>query len=229
MVIKILNISKKYQSKSVLENITFEIKGGEICGLLGVNGAGKSTLMKVITGLVNQSGGKVLVDDAPIKKSDVGYLIENPAFYDDLTGKDNLMILKILFPEIPNERVDEVLKIVGLKDKANIKYKKYSLGMKERLYLAYSIFTSPKILILDEPLNGLDPIAIRFVENFIVDYAKKGNIVFISGHIISEIENIANSLLIIDKGKIVYRNSDAKSIDMKKEFFDHVDLSGDVQ
>ncbi len=229
MIISVKNISKKYNSKIVLDDVSFSIKSGEVCGLLGVNGAGKSTLMKIITGLVNRDSGEVLVDGVPIKKSDVGYLIENPAFYDDLSGKDNLRILKILFPEIPNERVDEVIKIVGLKDKANIKYKNYSLGMKERLYLAYSIFTNPKILILDEPLNGLDPIAIRFVENFITEYAKQGNIVLISGHIISEIENIANSLLIIDKGKIVYRNSDAKSIDMKKEFFDHVDLSGDVQ
>lgn len=229
LILEVNKLTKSFNKEIVVSYVDFKIIGGSICCLLGANGAGKTTLLKMIVGLILPDEGNVLVGGTPISKASVGYMIENPDFNESLTAKENLVALSFLFPKLSKSRVDEVLDIVGLTSKSKIRVKDYSMGMKQRLYFAYSIINEPKILVLDEPFNGLDPISIKLIEDFIIDYSKKGNIVLLSSHMISEIQRICDAVLIIDHGVITYRNDSAKEIDLREMFFNNVTNSGDAQ
>ena len=229
-MLEIKNVSKRFKEKQVLKEVSLELKPNEICALLGPNGAGKSTLIKVLAGLVIPDSGEILLD-GNVKKTnqDIGFMIEGPAFYDNLTVEKNLTALAQFFVNVKAEDIDSVLKLVGLIPHKKVLYKNLSLGMKQRLYFAYALMGKPKILILDEPFNGIDPISIKLFEDIIKAYAEAGNIVMISGHGIKELESICTSAYIINQGKIVSHIEDIKKINLSEEFFKVVSSSGDAQ
>lgn len=221
-MIKLMNISKNYGSKKVLNNITLALDNGHCYGLLGLNGAGKSTLMKIICKVITNYEGKILIEDKCDEK--IGFMLESPSFYNELTGKQNLDVLSILFNNISKDRIEEVLKIVGLEKDKNVKYKNYSLGMKQRLYFAYAIIDNPKVLILDEPFNGIDPITSHLFKKIIKQFVNEGCIVLISSHVINDLKEICDHIIMIKEGKVVYNNKYQKEYDIESIF---VSLVGD--
>lgn len=233
-MLKVSNISKTYENKQVLNKVSFSVETGKIYALLGLNGAGKSTLMKIICGLAFADEGDIEMNGQSLfskrpKAEPIGFMIETPAFYRELTGKQNLTALAMLYDGISKERTDEVLALVGMTGQANVPVKKYSLGMKQRLYFAYAMLNKPKLLILDEPFNGIDPVSINLFKNLIVTLAEKGCTVLISGHVISEIQSISDGAIILDRGKIVYSENDCKGKDLAATFLSLVSTSGDAQ
>lgn len=230
---EIININKKFAQKKVLSNVSFRVESGTICGLLGLNGAGKSTLMKIIASLVFKESGEIKHNGIELKKDSnnisLGYMIESPAFYKDLSGVSNLKILSSLYNGVKDERVDQVLSDVGLDDLKNTQVSNYSLGMKQRLYFAYSILNNPKILILDEPFNGIDPVTSRLFKDLIFRLAKQGCTIIVSSHVISDIQEICDKVVIIDKGVVVYDNSLSKNENLEKLFLSKITSNGLAQ
>lgn len=208
-ILEIKNLSKSFGKNKAVDNINLEIKAGEIYGFLGPNGAGKTTTIKMILGLLSIDEGKIIVNGYDIKKdfekameSSSG-IVENPDMYGYLTGLDNLKLYARL-RNIKKERINEVLELVGMTDAANTKVSKYSLGMKQRIGLALTLLHSPKLLILDEPTNGLDPAGIKKLRDILKDISRKDKVaVFVSSHILSEMELMCDKVAVINKGKIV--------------------------
>ena len=171
-VIKVRNVNKSINGKKILKDISFDVFEGDIVGLVGPNGAGKSTLLKVMTGLYSYDSGEIMYYDYDLKDdfekamSIVGTLIESPDLYKNLSGRDNLKIFKSMFKDIDDNTINEIVKIVEMEKYLGKKFKTYSLGMKERLGIANALINKPKILILDEPTNGLDPVGIKNILNF---------------------------------------------------------------
>lgn len=208
-VLEVKNINKKIGRREIIKDISFSIKAGEIFGFLGPNGAGKTTTIRMLVGLIAPSKGCIKIMGHDIQKDkiealrNVGCIVENPDMYNDLTGIQNLKFYADLYGDISKERIDEVVELVGLKNRINDKVKKYSLGMKQRLGLGQAILSNPKLLILDEPTNGLDPIGMHDFREIVKDIAKKNSsAVFISSHILSEIEQICDSFAIIKDGVV---------------------------
>lgn len=231
-MLKINEISKIYGSKTVVDKASFQVPDGKICALLGLNGAGKSTIMKIICNLAFADSGSIEFDGKKYidnREGKIGFMIESPSFYGDLTGKNNLRALSLLYDNIPNERIDEVLKICGLYSHKDILVKKYSLGMKQRLYFAYAILNKPKLLVLDEPFNGIDPVSVNLFKQLILDCVKTGASVLISGHMISEIQSISDCAVIIDNGKIIYEDYEVKDKNLTEIFLSLVSWSGAAQ
>lgn len=209
-ILEVKNISKKIKKRQILDNISLEIKQGEIFGFTGPNGAGKTTLIKIMLGLYKPDKGKVIINGFDLKKDfekaikNASAIIENPEMYDYLKGIDNLKICQRAYNIKDEKNLEKVIKEVGLEKRINQKVKTYSLGMKQRLGIAQALISNPKILILDEPTNGLDPKGIKELRELLKKLAKEKNIaVFISSHILSEIELISDKIAIIDKGKII--------------------------
>lgn len=197
----------------ILKNVHLDVPKGSIFGFLGANGAGKSTTMKAIIGILDDPKESVKVfgtktkDFYPEGFQKIGSLIDYPAFYDHLSGWDNLMVLSEL-RKLPKENAEETLKLVGLWDARNTKMKKYSLGMKQRLAIAMSLLGNPELLILDEPVNGLDPNGmIEMRELFVKLSREKGITLFISSHLLQEIDKMITHLAIISKGEIKFTGS----------------------
>jgi ABC-2 type transport system ATP-binding protein len=206
MVIEATNLTKKYRKKVAVNDVSFSVETGKVTGFLGPNGAGKSTTMRLMLGLDNGSGsttfdGKRLFDYQQPSKV-VGILLEAKAFHPTRTARQHLRILADA-GNIPLSRVDEVLDTVGLSDVAKKKPGKFSLGMSQRLGIAAAILGNPKYLLLDEPANGLDPEGIHWLRQFIKDYADTGNAVFVSSHLLSEMSQMADNLVVIGKGKLI--------------------------
>ncbi len=205
-VIKVRNISKRIGKKKILENISFDVYEGEIVGLVGPNGAGKSTLLKIMTGLYSMDEGEILYYDISLKNdfekamSMVGTIIESPDMYKNLSGKKNLELFKTMFKGIDQSTIEEIVKIVEMEKYLGKKFKTYSLGMKERLAIASSLINKPKILILDEPTNGLDPVGIRSIMGTLKEL--KDTTIIISSHLLSEIEDLCNKVIFINNGRI---------------------------
>lgn len=209
-VLSVKNLTKRYGNREAISNLTFSIQAGEIFGFLGANGAGKSTTMKILTGLANASMGEVYVCGKNLSKDfekaikNVGGMVETPQFYPYLTGYQNLKFYASLYPDIPPKRILDIATLVGLSLRLNDKVKNYSLGMKQRLGIAQALLHNPKLLILDEPTNGLDASGIREVKTFLKTIAQKsGTAIMISSHILAIMENICDRVCVIDKGKIV--------------------------
>lgn len=208
-ILEIKNVSKYYGKTKVVDNISFDVKKGEIFGFLGPNGAGKTTTIKMILGLLSIDEGNIKINGYDVKKDFekameyIGGIVENPDMYGYMSAVDNLK----LFAKIRNVDYSEVykyLKLVGLEKSMNQKVSKYSLGMKQRAGLALSLLHSPKILILDEPTNGLDPVGIKDLRDILKKLAKESNTsVLVSSHILSEMELMCDRVAVIDKGKIV--------------------------
>ncbi|MFK8243694.1 MULTISPECIES: ABC transporter ATP-binding protein [unclassified Facklamia] len=210
-MIELRQLSKVYKDITTVDIEKITVREGEIYGFLGPNGAGKTTTMKMILSLVDPTSGEIFVNKKDIRKdknylSQIGSMIEEPSYYPNLTGYENLLVFQKMVGFDKNN-IWPTLELVGLADEKNRKklVKAYSLGMKQRLSLAFALVKKPKILLLDEPTNGLDPAGIHEIRELIVELAKeKGLTVFISSHILSEIEHIADRVGIINHGRLVY-------------------------
>ncbi|WP_010233016.1 ABC transporter ATP-binding protein [Clostridium arbusti] len=209
-ILRTTNLVKKFSEKEIVANVNMNIKKGEIYGFLGPNGAGKTTIMKMIVNLVKPSSGEIeifgekLNNEAYETLKRIGSIIEYPVFYDKLTGKENLELHCEYMGYYDKSAIDKALDLVNLKGIDNKAVKDFSLGMKQRLGIARSIITKPDLLILDEPINGLDPIGIKEIRNLLKMLNKEYNItVLISSHILGEIEQIADTIGIINNGKLI--------------------------
>lgn len=213
-VLEITNLQKSYKKKRVLDIDSLDIQEGAIYGLIGKNGAGKSTLMKLILGLVKKDEGTIKVFDQEVTpknqkevNKNLGALIENPSFYDHLTGYENLEIICQL-KGIKKEEISKTLDLVGLGNVDKKKAREYSLGMKQRLGIAMAFIGRPKLLILDEPINGLDPQGIEEMRNLFKHIVKNTSTsILVSSHILDEIEKISSHIGILKDGKLTYNGS----------------------
>ena len=213
-ILEIKNLKKSYNNRRVLDIDSLEIEEGSIYGLIGKNGAGKSTLMKLILGLVKKDDGEIKVFGQEINSNNqkdlnkiLGALIENPSFYDHLSGYENLEII-CQMKGIKKEEISKTLDLVGLNNVGKKKAKDYSLGMKQRLGIAMALIGSPKLLILDEPINGLDPQGIEEMRNLFKNIVKKTSTsILISSHILDEIEKISTHIGILKDGNLTYNGS----------------------
>ena len=209
IILKTNNLTKKYKDFIALDKINIEINKGDIYGLIGRNGAGKTTLMKIITTLANKTSGEFTLlnhndNDLTETKRRIGSLIENPAFFPNLSAYDNLKYYAIQKGITNYEQINESLKLVGLDDVKKKKFKNFSLGMKQRLGIAFAILDNPDFVILDEPINGLDPIGISDLRDTFKRLNKERNItILISSHILSELYLLATRFCIIEKGKVI--------------------------
>ena len=199
-VLTVEHLTKKIGNKTILENISLKLDRGKIAGLVGANGAGKTTLMKVILGYSSYQEGRFDVIENKHKKSNIGALIESPGIYPFMSGYDNL---KLLNESKNSNDIDNIVSQLKMNEYIHNKAKTYSLGMKQKLGIAIAFLNRPQLIILDEPMNGLDPKAVRDVRELIIKKAQEGVTFLISSHILSELVKITNSIFIINKGKIV--------------------------
>lgn len=208
--LQIKNLSKKFGKRLVLDNISFDVMPGEICGFIGPNGAGKSTTIKIIMGFLFPNSGDVIVNGYNIRThyeeamGSLGGIIENPEMYVDLSARLNLEMYGRLHGNVDKGRINEVAEMVGMQEHLNEQIKHYSLGMKQRIGIAQALLHKPKLLILDEPTNGLDPVGIAQLRTILKYIAKEENVaVLISSHQLMEIQQICDKAAIIDKGRII--------------------------
>ena len=205
-LIEVKNIHKRYAKYHALDNVSFNIYEGRICGLIGENGAGKTTLIRIISGLIKQDSGEIV----GLKGCKLSSIVESPALHLNLSAYDNLQYQLLLCGETPShEKIEEVLNLVGLADvDPKKKAKDFSLGMRQRLAIGLAIIDSPKLLILDEPINGLDPKGIKDIRDILATLKNDFNItILISSHILSELDLIADDYVIMSKGKVIQEDS----------------------
>lgn len=209
IVLETKNIWKKVGHHVIVNDVSLKLYEGDILGFIGPNGAGKTTTIKLMLGLQNLNGGIVKISNFDLKEefakaiSNVGAIIENPDHYMYMSGYDNLKIAAKLY-KVPESRILEVTKIVGLEDKIYDKVKNYSLGMRQRLGIAQAIIHKPRLLILDEPMNGLDPDGIKDLKELLKRLASEEKMaILVSSHLLSELENFCNRIAILYKGKII--------------------------
>ena len=210
VILKCENLHKNFRKKEILKGVSLEVCSGDILGFIGPNGAGKTTTIKLILGLQNITSGKVTINGFDIKSNfekaigKVGAIIENPDLYMYLSGYDNLKLIANLYPNIDENRIKEVIHLVGLENRIQDKVSKYSLGMRQRLGVAQAILHKPNLLILDEPTNGLDPEGIRDLRNLLTTLAQKEKMgILISSHNLAELESFCNKVCIIKNGVVV--------------------------
>ena len=209
-ILKITNLHKKYRKVHAVNNVSVEIKKGNVYGILGPNGSGKSTTLGIVLNVVNKTsgefewfGGKYSTHDA-LKK--VGAIIERPNFYPYMTAEDNLkLVCKI--KNIPYTKVFEKLELVGLLERKDSKFKTFSLGMKQRLAIASALLNDPEILILDEPTNGLDPQGIRQIRDLIRIIANQGTTILLASHLLDEVEKVCSHVIVIRNGVTLYQGT----------------------
>jgi ABC-2 type transport system ATP-binding protein len=202
------NLTKQYGDLSAVSSASFKIPQGTICGFVGPNGAGKTTTIRMLLGLIAPTSGKGEVLGHSISEpekylSSVGAMIEGPAFYPALSGVENLKVLAKL-GSIDHSAIPQLIELVGLQGRGEDKYKTYSLGMKQRLGIAAALLPNPKLLILDEPTNGLDPEGIQEIRDLLKKLASQGTTVFVSSHLLSEIEIISQYIVMLRKGAVVF-------------------------
>ncbi|MGL4739894.1 MAG: lantibiotic protection ABC transporter ATP-binding subunit [Sarcina sp.] len=229
VILKTKNLTKIYKREKVNNNISLTIEKGDIYGLLGPNGAGKSTILKIITGMINPTEGEILYRGKVFKREnlmEIATLIENGGIYENLSAKENLKVRTLLYG-IEDARIDEVLRIVSLENTAKKKAGKFSMGMKQRLGIAIALLNNPKLLVLDEPTNGLDPIGIGEFRELIKSLQQKGITIIISSHILSEIEQLATKIAIIAKGKLWYEEEIEKAENLEQLFLEVVRKAGE--
>ena len=204
------NITKKINQKIIIDNISFDVYAGEVFGFLGPNGADKTTTIRMLFGLISITEGEILINGYSIKNdyekaiAHVGGIIENPEMYQYLTGYQNLVQYARMYKDIAKERIDEVIDLVRLSQRAHDKVKTYSLGMRQRLGLAQALLHKPSLIVLDEPTNGLDPAGIHELRDHLRMLAKKEAIaVLVSSHLLTEMELMCDRIGIIQNGKLV--------------------------
>ncbi|NWL89305.1 MULTISPECIES: ABC transporter ATP-binding protein [unclassified Paenibacillus] len=224
VVLQVNGVTKQIGHKKIVDRLSFNIHQGEIVGLLGPNGAGKTTTIRMIVGLIGMSEGDVLIKGESVKRhfakaiAHVGGIIENPEFYPYMTGYDNLKQYQRMAKGITEERIAEVVRLVGLQDAMKKRVKAYSLGMRQRLGIAQALLHNPSILILDEPTNGLDPAGIREMRDYLKKIAREEGIaILVSSHLLSEMELMCSRVVVIQEGKLVTVRTLGASSAVKEE------------
>ncbi|WP_334073617.1 MULTISPECIES: ABC transporter ATP-binding protein [Paenibacillus] len=222
-VVRIKNVTKKIGSKVLIDRLTLDIPPGQVFGFLGPNGAGKTTTIRMMVGLMSITKGDILIQGASVKNdferaiSAVGAIVENPEMYKFLTGYQNLLHYARMSPGITRDRIMEAVERVGMQHRIHDKVKTYSLGMRQRLGVAQAILHRPKLLILDEPTNGLDPQGIRELRDYLRILAKEeGTTVFVSSHLLSEMELMCDTVAVIQHGRLI----DVKTLDRENSAAD---------
>ncbi|KRM41646.1 ATP-binding cassette domain-containing protein [Lentilactobacillus parafarraginis] len=212
-ILDVEGLSKNFGSKKVLQNVSFSVDRGHIVGLVGPNGAGKSTIMKAILGLFSYPSGKISIDGRPVSQTShqelekVGALIEYPGIYPFLSGLQHLELFSN--DGVTRDQIMDIVDKMKMGSYVKRRAKTYSLGMKQKLGIALALVNHPELVILDEPMNGLDPQANKDLRTIILELAKQGTTFLISSHILSELEKLIDDLVVIDKGQIVYRGDTA--------------------
>lgn len=209
-VLKLRNVTKSIGGRKIVDNLSFDIPAGEVFGFLGPNGAGKTTTIRMIVGLISMSKGEALIKGISVREhfelamTHVGAIVENPEMYKFLTGYQNLVHFARRHKGITKERINEVVKLLGLQNRIHEKVKRYSLGMRQRLGVAQAILHRPSLLILDEPTNGLDPAGIRELRDYLRKLTREEGIsVIVSSHLLSEMELMCDRVAIIQAGKLI--------------------------
>lgn len=209
-IVKLQNVTKKIGKRTIIDRLTLDLPLGEVFGFLGPNGSGKTTTIRMMVGLMSLTDGEITIGGHSITKNyekairHVGAIVENPEMYKYLSGYDNLIHYARMIPGITEHRVHEVVKLVGLEERIRDKVKTYSLGMRQRLGVAQAILHKPQLLILDEPTNGLDPAGIRELRDYLRMLSKEEGIaVFVSSHLLSEMELMCDRVAIIQNGKLI--------------------------
>ena len=235
-ILKCEKICKHFGKKQILNNVSLEVEQGDILGFIGPNGAGKTTTIKLILGLQSIDSGKVEINGYDIEKNfeqaiaKVGTIGENPDLYMYLTGYQNLKLIKNLYKNVDNSRIDEVVKLVKLEQRINDKVSKYSLGMRQRLGIAQALLHKPNILILDEPTNGLDPEGIKELRDLIKHLAEKEKMaIVISSHNLSELESFCNKVTIIKNGTIVETNTISEVKKVEQSYIIELDNINNIE
>lgn len=217
-VLEVKNLKKVIGKREIIKDLNFTVKEGEIYGFLGPNGAGKTTTIRMLVGLIAQTSGEIKICGIDLTRNkekalkDVGAVVENPELYKYLSGRENLMQIARI-RKVSKQEVEELIKLVGLQDRIDDKVRKYSLGMKQRLGLAAALIGNPKLLILDEPTNGLDPSGIIDFRNIVKSLARKKKMaVFVSSHILSEVQQLCDKVAFINEGVIKAEEDMEKAI-----------------
>lgn len=209
-MLETVNLTKQFGKKTVVNNLSISINEGDVFGFLGPNGAGKTTTIRMLVGLIKPTSGSAKIMGKDVQQEfvsaikEVGAIVENPELYPFYTGRQNLIHFAKLSGRVDKTRIEEVIKLVRLENRIDTKVKTYSLGMRQRLGLAQALLNRPKILILDEPTNGLDPQGMKEVRQIIAHLAKEEKItIFISSHLLHEIEQLCNRVAIVSNGKLI--------------------------
>jgi ABC-2 type transport system ATP-binding protein len=223
-VLETLNLTKSFGATKVVDDLNLQVESGDIFGFLGPNGSGKTTTIRLVLHLIHPHSGRVFINGHDVHTdflsaiSQVGAIVETPQFYTYLSGRDNLQHMANLIPNLPKSRVEEVLEIVGMSKRANDKVKTYSLGMKQRLGIARALLNNPKLVILDEPTNGLDPQGLIEVREMIARLAAEQQITFfISTHLLHEVEHICNKVAVLQRGKLLTQGKVADLLNTENE------------
>ncbi|MCJ7582146.1 MAG: ATP-binding cassette domain-containing protein [Candidatus Aminicenantes bacterium] len=224
------NLTRKFGELTAVNSVNLDVPQGSVYGFLGPNGAGKTTTIRLLLGLIRLHAGHIQVFGRPFIKErhpllkQIGALVESPSIYNHLTGRENLEVTRRLL-KVPKENIDVVLHTVNLEDAADRKVGQYSTGMRQRLGLALALLNNPRLLILDEPTNGLDPAGIQEFRHLIQNFPKeKGITVFLSSHLLNEVEQMATHIGVIDKGQLLFQGT---ITDLKSRLLKHVLLQVD--
>ena len=229
IILETRDLCKKFKKQYANQNISITVEDNSIYGLLGPNGAGKSTLLKMLTGMLIPTSGEIFFRGKMWNRKDlmsIGALIEAPPLYENLTAYENLKTRALIYG-LPDTRIQEVLEIVSLTDTGKKKAGYFSMGMKQRLGIAIALLNHPKLLILDEPTNGLDPIGISDLRELIRSFPKQGITVILSSHILSEVEQIADSIGIIANGGLGYQGKIQQNDNLEQLFFEVIEKAGE--
>ena len=223
-VLETRGLSKRFgrggSAQTAVDHVSLHVEEGKVYGLLGPNGAGKSTTLKMVTGVLHPSEGHMLFEGRPWRRDDlyrIGSLAEQPPLYQNLTARENLRVRTTLLG-LPEERIDEVLGAVGLTDTGTKRAGRFSMGMRQRLGIALALLVHPRLLILDEPTNGLDPIGIEDLRGLIRSFPKQGITVLLSSHILGEVQHTADAVGIIVGGRLAYEDALHKGEDLEALF-----------
>ncbi|RHW52071.1 lantibiotic ABC transporter ATP-binding protein [Bombilactobacillus bombi] len=220
-IIETHNLTKQFKHEKILNEVSLHVPENSVYGLLGPNGAGKSTLLKLLTGVWHPNSGEIFFKNHPLQTSDLqqmGAMIEGPAIYSNLMAYENLKVMALLL-HVNDQRIDQVLKIVNLTNTGNKIVKQFSVGMKQRLGIGMALMNNPRLLILDEPTNGLDPLGIQELRDFISSLPAQGITVIVSSHILSEVQQMADVVGIIVQGRLSYEQANDKQAENLEQVF----------
>lgn len=209
IMLEIQNLNKSYRRRKIIDNLNMTVYKGDIYGFLGANGEGKTTTIRMITSLIKADSGDIIINGKSVINCkneairNIGAMVEAPKFYENMSGYENLELMARIMPGISDLDIQNVLDLVGLKDRGRDKFKEYSMGMKQRLGIANALLGDPELIILDEPSNGLDPYGMKEINNLIVSLVKRFDKTFIiSSHLLHEMEGICNRIGILHSGKL---------------------------
>ena len=226
MLLETRNLTKRFgrgaNAQTAVDRVSLHVREGQVYGLLGPNGAGKSTTLKMITGMLRSTGGEILFAGHPWRRDDlyqIGSLIENPPLYSNLSARENLRVRTTLLG-LPELCIDKALEQVGLTDTGDKRAGRFSMGMKQRLGIALALLATPRLLILDEPTNGLDPIGIEELRGLIRSFPERGITVIVSSHILTEVAHVADHVGIITQGRLAYEGPLTPDTDLEALFMD---------